>query len=134
MSPGHLRVPGSSPGSPTTTMNKDLLNRTDHEGAKGPIFFGKDELLVYLRDDKTDYFPGFYDLPGGGKEDNETVFETFSRETKEEFRLDVSHEQIRFVRRYPHTRFPGELAYFIVAELPQEDKNKIKFGLEGTSY
>ena len=106
----------------------------DHQGAKGPIFLGRDKLLVYQRDNKTGYYPGYFDFPGGGKEKGETVFETFRREVKEEFDLDITLEQIKFVKRYPSTRFPGMLGYFVVALLPKEDIGKVNFGSEGIQY
>lgn len=114
-------------------MNKDLLDRTDHQGAKGPLFIGN-KLLVYERDHHVEHLPGYLDFPGGGKESDETVFETFNRETKEEFGLTVKRENILFVKQYPSTRFPGELVYFLVAELAPEEEPKIKFGKEGVRF
>ncbi|HET9850018.1 MAG TPA: NUDIX domain-containing protein [Candidatus Saccharimonadales bacterium] len=110
-----------------------MLNRTDHQGAKGPVFIGQ-KLVVFERDNKTDYLPGYIDFPGGGKEAGETVFETFQREIKEEFGLDISKDQVDFVKEYPSTRFIGEKAFFVVAKLPEEAAEKIKFGPEGTGY
>jgi 8-oxo-dGTP diphosphatase len=115
-------------------MNLELLDKKDHEGAKGPVFIGSQKILVYWRDHNTDYLPGYLDFPGGGKNKGETVFETFHREIKEEFGLSIKKSDIKYVRQYPHTRFPGQLAYFVVAMLPNKAFREIKFGKEGTSY
>jgi 8-oxo-dGTP diphosphatase len=111
--------------------NRELLNKTNAQGVKGPIIFGKGKILVYTRDNNTQYYPGYLDLPGGGTENGETVFETYSREVKEEFGLDISREHIVYARAYMSSRFVGQTVYFLVAVLPEEDIKKIRFGSEG---
>ena len=115
-------------------MDKDLLNRTDHQGAKGPVFIGEDKLLVYERDRRTRYYPGYLDFPGGGKDKSETVYETFKIEVDEEFGLAISTSDIRFVKQYPSTRYPGKLAYFVVAVLPESVAKTLKFSHEGLNH
>lgn len=73
----------------------------DHDGWKGGAFHGAkaailigDRLLVTLRDD-FDWidFPGHWDLPGGGREGDESPRETAARETREEVSLDLSRAE-----------------------------------------
>ena len=42
-------------------------NNRNFHGAKGIVFINK-KMLVYRRDNKTDSFPLYIDLPGGGRE------------------------------------------------------------------
>lgn len=102
-------------------------------GSKGLIFLG-DDLLVYRRDQKTDLFPLYLDLPGGGPLDGETPFETFQREVFEEFGLTIKPEHVVYVRKYESTLEKGMSAYFPVAKLPAHDVEKIRFGSEGLEY
>jgi 8-oxo-dGTP diphosphatase len=102
-------------------------------GVKGLVYIG-DDILVYRRDTKTNLFPLYIDVPGGGPKDGETPFDTFRREVKEEFGLDVVPEDIVYVRCYDGVFEIGKHSYFPVAKLPREAKNQIKFGDEGTEY
>ncbi|MEK7152571.1 MAG: NUDIX domain-containing protein [Patescibacteria group bacterium] len=102
-------------------------------GSKGLVFIG-DKILVYRRDNKTGNHPNELDLPGGGPEENETPFETFQREVKEEFQLDLLPNDIVYVRKYPGTFEQGKFGYYPVAKLPKEVESNIKFGNEGVEF
>lgn len=102
-------------------------------GSKGLVLIG-DNALVYRRDENTDLFPLFLDFPGGGPEGNETPFETFRREVKEEFDLDITPEDVVHVRTYPSTLFEGKIIYFPVVQLPESAAADIHFGDEGIEY
>ncbi len=102
-------------------------------GSKGLVFIG-DEILVYRRDQNTKLYPLSIDIPGGGPETNETPFDTFQREVKEEFGLDVVRSDIIYVKKYPSTLELNKFAYFPVAKLESHHKDDIKFGNEGTEY
>lgn len=102
-------------------------------GTKGLVFIG-DKILVYQRDDKTDKFPLKLDLPGGGQENNETPFQTFSREVREEFGLTIGHEDIVYARKYESSLEPGKFGYFVAAKLPANAELQIVFGNEGTEF
>lgn len=113
---------------------EDFFTRDPHiSGSKGLIFIGGD-LLVYRRDNNTKNFPFCIDLPGGGVEGDETPYETFAREVKEEFGLTITPQDIRYARRYPSTIEPGKSAYFAVVKLPTSEANNIVFGDEGLEY
>ncbi len=102
-------------------------------GSKGLVFVG-DKVLVYRRDDNTDDHPLELDLPGGGPEGSETPFETFRREVKEEFNLDIEEKHITYVRIYPSSLGNGRVAYYPVAKLPSSCEDKIRLGDEGKEY
>lgn len=102
-------------------------------GSKGLVFIG-DEVLVYRRDKNTKIYPRSIDIPGGGPAAGETPFDTFQREVKEEFGLDIVQSDIVYVKKYPSTLEEIKFAYFPVAKLGSHHKDNIKFGNEGTEY
>ncbi len=112
----------------------DFIKGDDNfNGTKGLVFIG-DNVLVYRRDEKAPRYPLHLDVPGGGAEPNETPFETFKREVKEEFCLHISQEQIVYNRRYENSLKPDEFGWYAVAKLPKEAESLIKFGNEGIEY
>ncbi len=100
-------------------------------GSKGLVYIG-DRLLVYRRDGNTTSHAHELDLPGGGPEDTDkTPFETFRREVKEEFDLDIEPGDIVDVRRYESIADPNKVAYFPVARLAAEFAGRVALGSEG---
>ena len=82
------------------------------DGAKVAILVG-DHVVSLLRDDiATISWPGFWDLPGGGREGAETPFQTVARETREETGLKLTRDRIVWRRRY---RVGARSAWFFVA-------------------
>ena len=62
-------------------IDKNIFSKErNFHGVKGLIFIGN-KILVYRRDNNTDSFPLYIDLPGGAKELGESPFETFKRWT-----------------------------------------------------
>lgn len=102
-------------------------------GSKGLVYLGND-ILVYRRDTKTDLFPLYIDLPGGGPEGKESPFGTFQREVREEFGLEISPERVVHSSAWPSSTQPGATGYFIVVKLPAEAAGDIVFGDEGLEY
>ncbi len=102
-------------------------------GTKGLVFIGE-KIIVYRRDNVTKTFPLHLDLPGGGTEDNETPFDTFKREVKEEFDIDIVRDNIVYAAKYPSSLYPNQNAYFAVAKLDKSYEDKISFGDEGIEY
>ena len=60
------------------------------------------QILTILRDDKeTIPYPNMWDLPGGGREGNETPFECVAREVYEELNIQLSKEEVIWSGIYP---------------------------------
>lgn len=125
---------GSTVGSNLANMiHEDTFKSVDFHGAKGLVFFG-DKLLVYRRDDKTSDYPGYIDLPGGGREGLESPWQTFQREIKEEFGLDIKHNDIHFSCTIPSELAPDRKSFFLVAKLPAQRARDIVLGNEGLGW
>jgi len=115
-------------------IDQDTFNKNVHfRGSKGLVFIG-DEVLVYRRDGKTDKFPYFIDVPGGGRQDDESPFMTFKREVAEEFGLEISDKDLKYSRKYDSIEEKGKFGYFLVAKLSAEKAHDIHFGTEGSDY
>ncbi|VWC76808.1 DNA mismatch repair protein MutT [Burkholderia contaminans] len=93
------------------------------------------EILVYRRDDKPDIpFPGLWDLPGGGREGNETPEACVLRELHEEFGVTIPGSRISWSRVYPSSR-PDRLPHWFFASwLSGAEIAAIRFGNEGQEW
>ncbi|MGE0667730.1 MAG: NUDIX hydrolase [Sphingomonadales bacterium] len=107
---------------------------TDFSGSKIALFLG-DHVLVYQRDDFPGLrYAGMWDLPGGGREGDETPVECALRELEEEFGIRVDPDAITWKRVYPSADFPGQAAHFFVGTLTQAHVDAIVFGDEGQQW
>lgn len=107
---------------------------SDFSGAKIALFLG-DHVLVYQRDDFPGLpYAGMWDLPGGGRENDETPIECALRETEEEFGIRIDPTSIIWHRIYPSADFAGMVAHFFVGMLTQELADAIVFGDEGQQW
>ena len=100
-------------------------------GAKLALFLGSD-LLVIQRDDKPEIpWPGHWDLPGGGREGDETAITCALRETREEVGLVIAPEDVSWSHSYlrPHGR-----VWFFVAHMPAELVDDVRLGDEGQGW
>ncbi|WP_282092165.1 NUDIX hydrolase [Epibacterium ulvae] len=103
----------------------------DFIGAKLAVFLG-DKVLVILRDDKPDIpFPGYWDLPGGGRENDETPAQCALRETEEEVGLKLEEIDLLWSRSY---EAEGKRSWFFVTRLPADMERDIRFGDEGQRW
>ena len=106
----------------------------DFNGAKVALFIGA-ELLVILRDDDPDIaFPNLWDFPGGGREGDETPFETLAREVKEEVGLTLPRHAIIWEKCLPWSQDATQKIWFFVAQMPAGTEDKIVFGDEGQRW
>lgn len=104
----------------------------DFSGAKLALFIGN-ELLVYLRDQQEGLiFSGMWDLPGGGREGNETPEECALRELREEFNLEIAQTKLTY-KTYRLNK-QGNRIYFFAAHCHEGLADKIVFGNEGQYY
>lgn len=93
------------------------------------------QILIYQRDDKESIpWPGHWDLPGGGREGDETPVECAIRETHEEFGLTLDPGCIVWQRMYPAAGANGLDTWFLVARVPRGFFNHISFGNEGQRW
>ncbi|MEC8325998.1 MAG: NUDIX hydrolase [Pseudomonadota bacterium] len=92
------------------------------------LYQGK--ILTYLRDDIPNIpFPNQYDLPGGGREGNETAEQCVLRELLEEFGLMLPAN--RLANKIKYQLNSGKNAYFFLVNLTSVEIQTIEFGEEG---
>lgn len=92
-------------------------------------------ILTILRDDKpTIPWPNLWELPGGGREGDETPFECAAREVYEELKIQLSKEDIVWSRIYPSMLDENKNSVFLVGKLTQEQFDSIVFGDEGQGF
>ena len=111
-----------------------LDSRMDFQGCKIALFCG-DRILTILRDDKTTIpWPNMWELPGGGREGDESPFECAAREVYEELSIQLSKEDIVWSWIYPSMLDENKNSVFLVGKLTQEQFDSIVFGDEGQAY
>ena len=104
---------------------------SDFTGCKIALFCG-DKLLTILRDDKLNIpYPNTWELPGGGREGDESPFECVAREVYEELGIHLIEECLLWSKVYPSMLFEGKESVFLVGKLRQEQFDSIVFGDEG---
>ncbi|MCY7020586.1 NUDIX hydrolase [Streptococcus sanguinis] len=113
----------------------DLLHtQTEFSGCKIALLC-EDGLLTILRDDiPTIPWPNMWELPGGGRENEETPFECVQREVFEELGLKLEEAAILWVKAYQGMLDPDKTSIFMVGTITQEDFASIAFGDEGQAY
>ena len=93
------------------------------------------QILTILRDDKpTIPWPDMWELPGGGREGEETPFEYVQREVFEELGLKLEEADILWVKAYQGILDPDKTSIFMVGTITQEEFASIVFGDEGQGY
>lgn len=85
------------------------------------------QILLYLRDNKPSIpYPGWWDLFGGGIEENETPEQAIIREIKEE--IDIEVKEIKYLSKVivpKHDLNPETSCNFVFKGLINCSKNKI---------
>lgn len=111
-----------------------LDSRIDFTGCKIALICDG-RILTILRDDKpTIPWPNLWELPGGGREGNETPFECVAREVYEELGIHLNEDCLLWGKIYPSVIFEGKQSVFMVGQLRQEQFDNITFGDEGQAY
>lgn len=116
-------------------MLEDCLEaRFEFTGCKIALFCG-DKLLTILRDDKpTIPWPNLWELPGGGREGDESPFECVAREVYEELSIQLSKDEVIWSGIYPGILDEKKCFVFLVGNLSKEEFDRIDFGDEGQGY
>lgn len=100
------------------------------QGAKLALFLG-DRLAVIRRDVQAGLaWSGYLDLPGGGREPDETPEACVIRETREELGLRLTPDHLVWRRHYAT---PAS-AWFFAAHLPGDRAAHVVFGDEGQGW
>ncbi|WP_144208139.1 NUDIX hydrolase [Shewanella donghaensis] len=103
---------------------------THFSGCKLALIF-HDQLVVYLRDDKSTIpFPNKWDFAGGGREGIESAEECVLRELHEEFDIALSADRLIYKQGGLNQTSNG-LSYFFAAHIHQHEIDAINFGSEG---
>ena len=116
-------------------MNLDCIDKKfDFTGSKIALICG-DKVLTILRDDKDDIpCPNMWELPGGGREGNESPFECAAREVYEELGIHLNEDCLLWSEVYPSMLYEGRQSVFMVGQLSQDQFDSITFGDEGQAY
>ena len=116
-------------------MNLDCIDKKfDFTGSKIALICG-DKVLTILRDDKDDIpCPNMWELPGGGREGNESPFECAAREVYEELGIHLNENCLLLSKVYPSMLYEGRQSVFMVSQISQEQFDNIVFGDEGQAY
>ena len=110
------------------------IELTDFQGCKIALICG-DKVLTILRDDKDDIpCPNMWELPGGGREGDESPFECVEREVFEELGIHLTEACLLWSKVYPSMLFADKQSVFLVGLLTQEQFDNITFGDEGQGY
>lgn len=103
-------------------------------GAKLALI-GAGRVLTCLRDDREGLnFPGFWDLPGGGREGSESPEDCVLRELREEFGLVLPKSGLLWRRDYASEHVPGGRAAFFGGRIEPGEVDRVVFGDEGQGW
>ena len=101
-------------------------------GAKIALFVG-DELATLLRDDLPDLiWAGYWDLPGGGREGDETPLQCVLRELEEELCVALDPRLVQWGREYGNSG--GGISWFFAAHAPASLEQQMQLGDEGQDW
>ena len=106
----------------------------DFHGAKAAILLD-DMIVTVLRDDIPQIaWPGWWDLPGGGRDGKESPEETVLREIREEIGLVIGPEALGWRRAFPSATLAGATSWFFVIHLSPLRAAEIVLGDEGQEW
>jgi 8-oxo-dGTP diphosphatase len=106
----------------------------DFTGAKAALL-NRGRLLTYLRDDQPGLrWPGMWDLPGGGREGDESPEQCLLREVAEEFGLRLTADRLHDRRVWPAMDGGALPGVFFAGTLTDAEVAAIRFGDEGQAW
>ena len=108
--------------------------RMEFVGAKVVLLCDGD-LLTYLRDDRPGLaWAGMWDLPGGGREGEETAEGCVLREVEEEFGLRFAPGRLEWRRVWPSMMDAARQSVFFAGRIKPDEVAAIRFGDEGQHW
>ncbi len=113
------------------------MSRYDYKQFAGVkvVLLNNDSIIAIQRDNKPGLrFANMWDLPGGGREGNESPFETAKREVFEELTMTLNESDLFYQKEYPAMVEKGEIAYFLAITISQAQIDSIVFGDEGQGW
>ena len=106
----------------------------DFTGAKFALIH-QTHILTYLRDDKPGLnWANMWDLPGGGREGEESPETCVLRELHEEFGLTLPPARLLWRREYPSMIDPSRRSHFFAGHITALEIAAIRFGDEGQHW
>ena len=110
------------------------MNDLSFQGVKVALI-NNGKVLTVLRDNIPNIpYPNMWDLAGGGRENEESPYETMRREVLEELNIDIPESNVVWVKHYESVTKPGKKSVFMVANISDHQIESIKFGEEGQGY
>ena len=110
------------------------MNDLSFQGVKVALI-NNGKVLTVLRDNIPNIpYPNMWDLAGGGRENEESPYETMRREVLEELNIDIPESNVVWVKHYESVTKPGKKSVFMVADISDHQIEGIKFGEEGQGY
>lgn len=106
----------------------------DFVGAKAAFFCGA-SVLTYQRDEKPALrWPGLWDLPGGGREGQESPEDCLLRELWEEFGLVLTPDRLVWRRLFPSMLDASRASVFFGGWMTPDEIAAVRFGDEGQRW
>lgn len=106
----------------------------DFVGAKVALFCGG-QVLTLLRDEVAGLsWAGWWDLPGGGREGDESAAACALRELREEFGLHLPEERFLFRHELASMTDPARKAWQFGGWITMDEVAAIRFGDEGQGW
>lgn len=110
------------------------MSEFDFQGVKVALI-NNGKVLTILRDNIPNIpYPNMWDLAGGGRENEESPYETMRREVLEELNIDIPKSNVVWVKHYESVTKPGKKSVFMVANISDHQVESIKFEEEGQGY
>lgn len=103
-------------------------------GVKAALFCG-DAILTCLRDTHPGLpWPGMWDLPGGGRDGEESPEACLLREVREEFGLTLTPSCLTWHIVLPSMTDPSRPSHFFAGTITRAEVAAIRFGDEGQGW
>lgn len=111
-----------------------MITEAGFVGSKAALFCG-DAILTCLRDTHPGLpWPGVWDLPGGGRDGDETPETCLLRELHEEFGLCLSPSRLTWRVMLPSMTDPSRPSHFFAGTITRAEVTSIRFGAEGQGW